>query len=418
MECRLGWYRALESSAVFDTWVICDEAYRENIEEYQRLNGQIPGLKFCFLPFQQTKSSLDPFGAGYWSYYSAYHDWHRRAFDVASQLNAKFKFDLTHQIGLCGYREPGYLWKLDVPFVWGPVGGTQNLPWRYLKLLDLPGATLEVMRTMANKFHLRFRQRVRQATLRAKKLYAANSTAQADFERVHGVRPELQLETGLQELPLYQVKPRDPSQPFKILWAGRFQPWKALPLLLHALKAVEDDVSFQLRVIGFQDSEAAYRRLATKLGLDQYVEWLGWPAYSDTFQHHEWADVYAFTSLRDTSGTGLLEALAHGSPIIGVNHQGARDIMNSNCAVPIEVGSPDATIDGFRRAILDLSRDNDKLLRLSEGAVDRAREFLWSKLGAKMIEDYSEILGKPQPTPVQGTKARQEYKLPTKHSSF
>jgi hypothetical protein len=27
-------------------------------------------------------------------------------------------------LNMIGYREPGYLWKLNVPFVWGPMGGT------------------------------------------------------------------------------------------------------------------------------------------------------------------------------------------------------------------------------------------------------------------------------------------------------
>ena len=35
---------------------------------------------------------------------------------------------------MIGFREPGYLWKIEEkPFVWGPIGGLKQFPEAYLQ---------------------------------------------------------------------------------------------------------------------------------------------------------------------------------------------------------------------------------------------------------------------------------------------
>ena len=51
-------------------------------------------------------------------------------------------FDLVHQVNFMTFREPGYLWTLDAPFVWGPWGGGAELPLAFLadgRLVEGPG---------------------------------------------------------------------------------------------------------------------------------------------------------------------------------------------------------------------------------------------------------------------------------------
>ena len=389
MESRLGWHRAVAAAERYDTWVICDQENQPAIDDFLRHHGAVPGLTIDYVPSTATQKRVyDTPGISY----RAYHDWHQRVFQRASELHTTLGFDLAHQVGLCGYREPGYLWKLGIPFIWGPIGGTQNFPWRYLNLLAIQDAAFEVARTVANYYHLHYRYRVRAASQVASKIYAANSTAQRDFGHALQASLELQLETGLQELPDLTPRTKSSNEPLRILWAGRFRPWKGLPLLLHALRDLPDRQPLEVRLIGHTKDERPYRRLATKLGLDTHLEWLGWPAYHETFEHYAWADTFVFTSLRDTSGTGLLEALAHGCPIIGMDHQGAHDIMTPECAIPIPLSSPQQSIQDIRAAIIHLANDPDLRQALSRGARQRAQQFLWSKLSADMVDAYESVM--------------------------
>ncbi len=372
MESRLSWQRAQYAAREFDVTVVCergDDVLRDG-------GGDDGGVTTVEVPANGIERALMSWTP---TYYVGYRLWQRRVYAAAKRLHGKRKFDLVQQVSFCGYREPGDCWRLGAPFVWGPIGGTQAYPLRFWGTLDLRGALRELTRNVINACQLRFSPRVRRAMSAAVEVVAANREVAHDLERHFGRRPSVQLETGVGAVRSAPRDPRDPRTPLKILWAGRLQPWKGLPLLLRALADMPADCPFQLRVLGQGESRTRWQRLAKRLGVDQHIEWVGWPEYHGQLPHYDWADVFAFTSLRDTSGTGLLEALAAGAPIVGVDHQGAADIMSQDCAMGIPVTKPAATIAGFRDALVRLSRNADELARLSQHALRRARQFTWDR---------------------------------------
>jgi len=69
----------------------------------------------------------------------AYRLWLRDASCIARSLAAETRYDLAHQLTYVGFRFPGHLWKLDLPFVWGPLGGIETTPWRLIPAMDFQG---------------------------------------------------------------------------------------------------------------------------------------------------------------------------------------------------------------------------------------------------------------------------------------
>jgi hypothetical protein len=117
----VGWNRALQSARFCDTWVICEGRRFADIDAYVKKHGRIAGLQFRFVAKSSFEIALD--GVPGLSYLT-YNLWHRRAYRLALQMHTEAPFDLVHHATYTGYREPGYLWQLDAPFIWGPVGGT------------------------------------------------------------------------------------------------------------------------------------------------------------------------------------------------------------------------------------------------------------------------------------------------------
>jgi glycosyltransferase involved in cell wall biosynthesis len=206
-------------------------------------------------------------------------------------------------------------------------------------------------------------------------------------------------------------RPRSSVAPLRILWSGRLQPWKGLPLLLRALATLPADCCWELRVMGQGPCLQRWQRLARKLQLDRCIEWVGWPEYHLQLTHYQWADVFAFTSLRDTSGTGLLEALAAGAPIIGLNHQGAADVMTDRCAIAVDTAGPAAAIAGFGGAITELASDAAKLQALSRGAVERAAQLSWDRQWDLMRSVYEHVAPRPATAPLAMDEAPSETAL-------
>lgn len=390
-EPTVGWNRAVQTAKYFDTWVICGKReFEADIGHFFKTNGELPGLHFYFIPrtfFEKWIWRLP------WGFYVGYNRWCKRAFRMATTLHDLHRFDIVHQVNWTGFREPGYLWKLNVPFVWGPVGGTQNFPWRFLMQSGLMGAIREGTRTILNLLQFRFSWRVRQAAKRAAVLLTSNSTGLRDFQSVHNVEPRLLLETGVtgtKEKPSINCK----QGPLKILWSGEFKYHKAFQLLVHALSEMPPKCKYELKVLGKGPLEQQWRDLSRQLGVEPFCEWIGWLPYEDAMKVYDWADVFVFTSLRDTSGNVVLEALSKGVPVICFDHQGAGDIVTDKCGIKIPITTPSSGIKGLTHAIETLIDDRAKLTELSRGATERAKDYLWSYNGAQVAEFYHQILAR------------------------
>ncbi len=390
MESRLTWQRAQFAASDYDVTVLCA---RPPIDANDRADVASSfndsGVSIELLPLNRMERALM---ATPGLYYLGYRLWHRRAFQQAQVLHAERPFSLVHHVSFCGYREPSDCWQLGVPFVWGPVGGTQPFPSAFLGEIGHSDALREVVRNVANGLQLRFDPRVRRAAQHSACVLAANRAVANDLAGTLKIQPLVQLETGVDAFPQAEPRTVDDSRPLRILWAGRLQPWKGLPLLLKALAALPSDVRYQLRILGQGPCESRWRCLADELGVAAKIEWVGWPAYDGQLPFYAWADLFAFTSLRDTSGTGLLEALAAGAPIVGLDHQGAADVMTPRCALAVDAATPRSAIEGFRDAVEKLAADRQLLATLSAGAIKRARDFAWERQWTVLKQVYAEAV--------------------------
>ena len=113
-------------------------------------------------------------------------------------------------------------------------------------------------------------------------------------------------------------------------------------------------------------------------------------------EQSRWADVFVFTSLRDTSGNVMLEAMSCGVPVIAFDHQGAGDIVTEDSGIKLPVTSPRDAVERIAQAIIFLGSNRNHLATLSDGALARAEEFLWERNAEKVSNLYWNILGKPQ----------------------
>jgi glycosyltransferase involved in cell wall biosynthesis len=340
------------------------------------------------VPSDKLELSLRRLPGSYWLRYNL---WHRRAYQIARNLHQRMRFDLVHQLNLCGFREPGYLWKLDAPFIWGPLGGAQNYPWRFLTAAGLSGATGESIRNLLNSWQMRFSRRVGKAAGKAAMVLTATTTNGRALASRCQSPPRVVLEVGVDPV---QAPPRTSQNgaPLRILWSGVFEHRKALHLLLEAAAELPAEVVGEIRILGRGPLAARWKRIAERLGVEPRCRWLGWIDRHLTAEQYRWADLFAFTSLRDTTGTVLLESLAAGTPIMCFDHQGAADVVTDNCGVRLPVTSPKDAVRRLRETLIRLHGNRNELARLSAGAVERAADFYWDRQGARMSAIYRTVL--------------------------
>lgn len=404
-EWAVGWGRLLGAAKVAETHVVTSSA---NYQELMRARkeGLVPHDVYLHTPVPDAKLRELEQKPGVFAYnYAAYKHWQKLAMSYVQTLHAQEGFDLVHQVNVCTFREPGYTFDLGIPYLWGPVGGSQNFPTAFLRSLPAKEAIKEGLRGIANQLTLR-RSRVQQAAKRAALILGANSTNHRDFKRAFGRDVELLLETGLHEV-LQPDRSRftkrvsdklagHSQKPLRLLWSGEHHTRKALPVLLRALAQLDADVLWELDILGDGKMRAAWTAEASRLGLESRIRFLGQQLFADAVGTIQKADVLCFTSLRDTSGNVVLEALGAGVPVVCFDHQGAGDMVDPSCGIKIAVHSPKQAYADWARAIALLASDPDRLFELSHGATERAAGFLWSANHDRINAIYKQLVFGPE----------------------
>lgn len=384
-----GWHRAIEISQFADAWIVVHEEWKERIESHLEQRQLDRQMQFHFVRSTRFEKFLRRVPG---AYFVAYNMWQRRAYRRVQQLQSIAQFDLVHQLTFCGFREPSYLYRLGVPFIWGPVGGTQRYPLSFVSGAGLTGGFRELTRSLVNSIQLRWAPRVRRAAASAARVIAANASNADVLRAQFGVSPIVLPDVGIQSVVEDASATRQSSGHLRILWAGVLGAHKALELLIEALALLPDDVAFELRVLGDGPCRTRWKRLAQRRKLTGRIRWFGNVGHEEAMEQFRWADVFVFTSLRDTTGTVLVEALAAGTPVITVDHQGAHDVVTESCGKKIPVSTRRNVQRDLSEAIAECARNLPWREACSKAARQRARQYLWKNQGQVLAGIYDDVL--------------------------
>lgn len=391
-EPAVGWGFVAELAKHHELWVIVEEEkFREDIELYVAENPDfLESVHFYFVKKQRNRLLRQLWPP---SYYWYYRRWHQDAFRLAARLHKEVNFDLAHQLTMVGFREPGYLWQLGIPFVWGPIGGLGFFPWRFLPVVGAYGALYYLGYNLFNWLQMNLLSRPRLAA-RAAASDAANGLIAATPENQSGIAKYWSCESvtlsevGLPREPILQICGRAADEPLRIVWTGLHIPRKALNLALEALSRISADVSWELHVLGRGPRTLDWQRLADSLGISGRCIFHGWVPRDQAIKTMQDAHVMLIASLRDLTSTVTVEALALGLPIVCLDHCGFTEVVNEHCGIKIPVNSPGQVIKKMARAVESLASDENMRQTLAQGALLRACDFDWGEKASLVDQIY------------------------------
>ena len=292
------------------------------------------------------------------------------------RLAAQHRFEVIHHITYNNVDVPGFLWLVpNTGFVWGPVGGGQAPP-ASLRAVYGKGWWKERLRATL-KASARYNPVIRAAVHRAKLVMFAN---QETADRLSGlpIRSALVSETAITPgaEAVSEVAPSDGV--VRILWLSHVFPRKALNLAIEGFASarsnLKDGPATKLIVVGDGQSLPDARLLAQRLAIDDHINFVGAVSHAEVTRHMREADLFLFTSVQDTSGNVLLEAMINGKPIIALDHQGAKALVTQGGGRLIEIGDYQTTTTRIGHAIADLAADPALRLTMAQAARREVRE--------------------------------------------
>lgn len=389
-EASVGWNWLREVAKRNEVWALI-YAGQGQAEAVQRAVSELPYADHIHL----IPIAVPQFFAQH-LYRVRYEIWHKEAFRVAEELVQRERIELIHHVTIAAWWNCGHLWQLGPPFVFGPISGAQRSPRAGYAFLPLRSRINEWIREETFKFAWRFWRRPRAAVRNAALVLVANPETETYVRKIRKHNSvKFMTECGIataEESKLPRIV--SPTSATNLLWSGRLIPTKNFGLLLEALAQVPVDLSWHLHVAGDGPHLAYWQQRVISARLAQRITFLGRIDYAGMAEEYQGADVFVFPSLREATGTALLEAMSHGLPAIALDIHGASTVLDDGCGVLVPVMCREQMVVDFRDAIIKLCRDRG--LRETLGAAARqkiAAAYLWEMRGEQMQSVYNHFGG-------------------------
>ena len=393
-EPGMGWNWVIRLAEYFDVWILTEE-----VESARVLRGHLArltpalrrSLNIVGIERERVAGTVVGQGDSFRKifYYNSYRRWQRQAYAVARSLHAELNFSLAHQLNMIGFREPGYLWLLGIPFVWGPVGGLTSFPWRYMGQLRLREFFYVTAKNLVNSVQIRTASRVKKALQRANVVFAANSDNAVVLRKHFGRNAVVLNETGT-VVRAEEMKPVSSGRPpaLEVVWCGAVVSRKVLGLALEVIRRVSTKIPVRFHVVGTGPNLSGYKRMAESQGLSGICRWYGKVPREEVVRILRSSHVLLFPSLVEGTPHVVLESLTVGTPVVCHACCGQGDVVTEECGVLVEVRNPKYSIARFCDALLRLGKDQELLARLSHGAYRRASELTWDAVVEKAVSHY------------------------------
>jgi phosphatidylinositol alpha-1,6-mannosyltransferase len=176
--------------------------------------------------------------------------------------------------------------------------------------------------------------------------------------------------------------------------------YKGHDVLLRALPLIRARVpSARVVVVGDGALRPAYEALARALGVHEAVRFAGEVDDAERDRLLSRSHVFAMPSRLAANGAGegfgiaYLEANAHGLPVVAGNVAGALDaVVEGETGLVVDPCDHVAVAE----AIMSLLEDPAKAERLGRQGAERAKEFAWPKIAARVEDVLLEVAERPR----------------------
>lgn len=279
-------------------------------------------------------------------YFLSYLGWQRQAVETAERLHRQQPFEVVYHATYSVYWLPSPGRRLDIPLVWGPVGGAVTTPFSMWRALGISGVISELFDLLAVRFFSLARST--RSTWRRARIRLIQSE---ETQRRLGRRRDS--DVLLNHVMFTEVERRPQPRESFMLFLSSFEPRKGVRFALHGL--AEADPAVRMVIVGDGPERPAVESLIEELDLAERVELLGWLPYPEAMDLLDRAGAVVFAGVREEGGTALAEAMQRGAPVIVFANGGAKTVaeaaIDSGRVRLVSPGSRESIAEGFGAAM-------------------------------------------------------------------
>lgn len=394
-EPGVGWEGICRAAKAHDVFVITGLAHKKDWDR-AAVEGLIPAnVKVRFLcihkPYSEHRTIAQL------QSWLRYRDFNRIILGEALQWHAEQQFDICHQVNIASWRMPSPLWKMPIPFIWGPLGGAGFIPHKFRSMLSIKARIFESARdlhTFLTSHSKDFIDTMRQTTL----VIAANEETELFLKPWRTSKPMCRVPVAslgsqrLESIRQFKIK-RTNDQTLKLFAGGRIQGSKGYTLALSALARVaEKGIRFKYTIAGCGPETESLTKLAAKLGISDMVEVvsiLSGQEYTDTLNQ---SDICLLPSFRETLGITMVEAMIAGCYAIVANTSAQGEIVRMAGGTAVEIRNRESVINGIVEAIIWCNSNRESMRETAREAGEKVEKYFNSDHHDRVILNLYESI--------------------------
>ncbi|MFE3847467.1 glycosyltransferase [Flavobacterium sp. LB3P45] len=389
-EDAMGWNFINQIARFNKVYAITRENNKTAIEKYMNENPNCvyDNITFLYFDLPYWMRFWKKGGRGAMLYY---YMWQRGIVNFIRKQN--LNFDITHNVNFHNDWTPSFLWKLNKPMVWGPIGHHPLIPKQYLKPYSMKYLLKDRVTWMVKNYFWKCSFSLKKTVKNAAHIWCMNSGVPTILklkEQSFSVLPSVATED-------FSISTRAENKNFNIISVGRFVPLKGFDLtLLSFLKFINsvpvlERKNCKLTLVGSGPEKEFYKQIINNYNVESYVEVIEWIDRKELMELYENSSVFLFPS-HEGAGMVVAEALSFGLPVICLNNEGPGEFINSHCGFAISQIDYENTISLLSEALIKLHSDRNLLNQMSIGARKQYEDkFTWNSRGEHLKFIYNQL---------------------------
>ncbi len=382
-EPGVGWEYAKRLAKWGDVWVVTRANNREVICN-ELLKHPVENLHFVFLDLPKWARFWKVGERGMHLYYFL---WQVLLLKKVIYLHNAHQFDIFHHLTFGNIWLPTFVPLIDIPFIWGPIGGGEKIPFNFMQNFSFPGKIQECFRIFII-LTLRFNPWFIFCCRRAKAIIVKTEDTAATVPKVYKNKVVQMTDVGISRTTYLPDKSNVDNSSLRIICVGKLLYWRGFDIAIRSFARIRPSLKNAILIIvGNGAEKEKLIKIADEEGVLKQVIFMG--ALSEEMLQQEMNKSIIFLNpcFKEGGVTILINAMQYGLPVVSVDTGGVTNIVPG---IKIPLQNPEQVISMLAEALLKLGQDST--LREQVGRAGRAsvERHTWEEKARQIFKIYIE----------------------------
>ena len=388
-ESEVGWRWAIELSAKGNDVHVITRSNNQNNINTELSKNNIKNLKFLYFDFPPwlikiIKGNFNKFS------YIYFYLWQIGIYFKFKNFIKKNNFDFIHHVTFVSYRFPSFLSLCNVPFIYGPLSGGDEVPIKLRKSFSLKDKIKERFRDISNKL-VTISPFINMTFKRASKIIVNTEVTKQKIPKSYHHKTFVELAIAIDEQKFNTIQNIDFYQEkLNLCFVGNYEHIKGINIILKIIKKLKaNNHKFLFNFIGSGLLENYIKESLNKNEFEDCVKIHKKISHDKIVEFMKKNQLLVFPALRDSGGMVLLEAMSVGLPSAILAQGGPSQIVNKDCGIVINSRkkNEDEIVNDFYFQLKEVINDRNKLKQMSTKCLKRVKIFSWRNKLNKVYEN-------------------------------